>query len=410
MSAAGPGAGRAGSTGRRDVMVVYGTRPEAIKLAPLITALAASPHFSPVPVVTGQHREMLDQVNALFGIRPVADLDVIAPRQSLASITTRTLVRLEPVLTDRRPAALVVQGDTTSAMAAGLAGFYAKVPVVHLEAGLRTGNRYDPFPEEGNRRVLTSVSSLHLTPTAGARANLLRESVDPADVVVTGNTCIDALLEVAGRPHTYREPRLRDLPTGPLVLVTAHRRESLGEPLRRVARAVARLAERFAETTFVLPAHLNPGVRADLLPALAGRHNIVVTDPLGYDDLAHVLTACAFVITDSGGLQEEAPALGKPVLVVRETTERPEAVVAGTARLIGTDDDVIVAEATSLLTDPVAYRTMARAVNPYGDGRAAGRAVAALTAYFGLGPWPASFEPADDGSREVPQRKAPRVS
>ena len=370
----------------RTVMVVYGTRPEAIKLAPVVTDLAAAPGLRVVTVVTGQHRTMLDQVNALFGIRPDLDLDVIQPRQQLHDLTSGVMSGVTEAIREHRPDAVMVQGDTTTAFVAGLAAFYEKVPVLHVEAGLRTDDRYNPFPEEMNRRITTQLASLHFAPTPLSRANLLADGTDAADVVVTGNTVIDALLTVLSRRVPVEDPALDVLDGGPAVLVTSHRRESWGEPMSRTAAAVARLAKEFPDVRFVLPAHLNPVVREVLLPPLQGFANVTITEPLSYGDFAHAMNASSVMLTDSGGVQEEAPSLGKPVLVLRENTERPEAVDAGTVRLVGTDEDRIVREVSELLNDPAAYGAMARAVNPYGDGCASGRIVAAVEHFFGLGP------------------------
>lgn len=370
---------------RRRVLVIYGTRPEAIKLAPVVLALRESPYVEPVVAVTGQHREMLDQVNGLFSIVPEADLDIIRPRQQLHEITQRVLAGVTDVLREVEPDAVVVQGDTSSTFVAALAAFYEKVPVVHVEAGLRTNNRYDPFPEEINRRLTSQLSTLHLAPTPTSRANLLAEGIDDAAVAVTGNTVIDALLDVVARRLPPVDPALAVLDEGPSVLVTSHRRESWGTPMSRTANAVARLAKEFEDVRFLLPAHLNPIVREVLLPPLEGLANVTITDPLGYSDFARAMDAASVVLTDSGGVQEEAPSLGKPVLVLRETTERPEAVAAGTVRLVGTDEQLIVDEVSRLLTDRTAYDVMARTVNPYGDGNGAARTRAAIEAMLGHG-------------------------
>jgi UDP-N-acetylglucosamine 2-epimerase (non-hydrolysing) len=367
------------------VMVVYGTRPEAIKLAPVISALQASDHVSVTTVVTGQHRAMLDQVNGLFGIVPDVDLDVIRERQTLPELTGRVMAGVTAAIEQHRPDAVVVQGDTTTSFVAGLAAFYQQVPVVHVEAGLRTGNRYDPFPEEVNRKLTTALTELHLAPTSTSRANLLAEAVDPANIVVTGNTVIDALLDVVARQLPAEDPALAVLDGSPAVLITSHRRESWGAPMARTANAVARLAKEFPDVRFLLPAHLNPVVREVLLPPLEAMDNVTITEPLSYADFARAMDACSVMLTDSGGVQEEAPSLGKPVLVLRETTERPEAVDAGTVRLVGTDEDVIVEEVSKLLTDDGAYAEMARAVNPYGDGHAAPRVTAAIEQLLGVG-------------------------
>ncbi|PFG38833.1 UDP-N-acetylglucosamine 2-epimerase (non-hydrolysing) [Georgenia soli] len=375
------------------VMVVYGTRPEAIKMAPVVTALGRTEQLTPIVTVTGQHRQMLDQVNALFGIVPDHDLAILRDRQSLGGITVRALEGLGAVMQQEEPDAVVVQGDTTTSFVAALAAFYQHVPVFHVEAGLRTGDRYNPFPEEINRRLTTQITSVHLAPTPTSRDNLLAEGVDPAAVLVTGNTVIDALLDVVARELTTSHPALAGLAGRRTVLVTSHRRESWGAPMARTAAALARLARGFPDVAFLLPAHLNPVVRETLLPPLAGLPNVVVTEPLDYADFAYAMQASTVVLTDSGGVQEEAPSLGKPVLVMRETTERPEAVEAGTVRLVGTDEDVIVEAVTTLLTDRVAYEEMSRAVNPYGDGRAAGRVAGAVGHYFGVAERPVEFLP-----------------
>ena len=367
------------------VLVVYGTRPEAIKLAPVVRELQASPYVETVVGVTGQHRAMLDQVDRLFGIVPDLDLDVIRPRQQLHEMTGRILAGLTDALRSVRPDAVLVQGDTTTTFVAALAAFYEQVPVLHVEAGLRTQERYDPFPEEINRRLTSQLAALHLAPTASARANLLRDGIPAADVVVTGNTVIDALLDVVARDLPLENPAVGVLAEGPSVLVTSHRRESWGEPMARTANAIARLAKEHADVRFLLPAHLNPVVREVLLPPLEGFENVTVTEPLCYSDFARAMAMCTLCLTDSGGVQEEAPGLGKPVLVLRETTERPEAVDAGTVRLVGTDEEAIVAQTSRLLTDRTAYDAMARAVNPYGDGRAAPRVRAAVEHFFGHG-------------------------
>jgi UDP-N-acetylglucosamine 2-epimerase (non-hydrolysing) len=383
----------AGRAARRQIMVVYGTRPEAIKLAPLIQALAGSAFFVPVAAVTAQHRSMLDQVNQVFGIEPEFDLNIHRPGQTLAEITTRALTGVHALLAEQRPAAVVVQGDTTTVFAAALAAFYEQIPVVHLEAGLRTGDPCSPYPEEINRRLATRLAALHLAPTSTSRSNLLAENVDPGTVVVTGNTVIDALLWTVGRQFDYGDPVLSDLDDtdAPLLLVTAHRRESWGDPMRAVGRALARIAREHPDLRIVFPIHRNPVVREAILPALGGLPNVTVTEPLPYSSFARLMNRSTVILTDSGGVQEEGPSLGKPVLVMRDTTERPEAVRAGTVRLVGTDEDLIVKEVGRLLTDPVAYAAMANAVNPYGDGRAAERAVAALAHHFGLGPAPEPF-------------------
>ena len=370
------------------LMLVYGTRPEAIKLAPLVAAMRDDERFNPIVVVTGQHREMLDQVHDFFGIVPDEDLDIHAPGQTLTQITNRSLQGVGRAIEAYRPDAVVVQGDTTSAFAAALAAFYHEIPVLHVEAGLRTGNISSPFPEEANRRLISQVTALHLCPTTTSRDNLLRESTDPRTVRVTGNTVIDALLVAVDRrvppPDENLMAALEDV-SRRVVLVTAHRRESWGEPMRAIGRAVARLAEQHPEVLFVLPIHRNPRVREALLPQIGGRSNIVWCDPLEYGAFCALIDRCDVVLTDSGGVQEEAPALSKPVLVMRDNTERPEAVAFGVAELVGTDEDRIVERVSTLLTDEAAYAAMAQAANPYGDGHACKRILAATAALFDRG-------------------------
>ena len=378
---------------KRKIMVIYGTRPEAIKVAPLIRALDESVFFTPQVAVTAQHRSMLDQVNEVFGIKPEFDLDIHTPGQTLAEITTRVLTGVHALLAEQRPDAVVVQGDTTTVFAAALAAFYEKIPVAHLEAGLRTGDPYSPYPEEINRQLATRLAALHLAPTATSKANLLAENVDPSTVVVTGNTVIDALLWTVDKEPGYGEPAFGDpaldrLEAGdaPVLLVTAHRRESWGAPLQAVGQALARIAGEHAGLRIVFPIHRNPVVRDAIMPAVQGLPNVIVTDPLPYAGFARLMNRSTVILTDSGGVQEEGPSLGKPVLVMRDTTERPEAVSAGTVELVGTDEDRIVAAVGLLLTDLAAYSRMAAAVNPYGDGMAAERSVAALAHHFGFGP------------------------
>lgn len=374
-------------------MTVYGTRPEAIKVAPVVQAIERSAVLDSVTVVTGQHREMLDEVNAIFGIVPDHDLDIMRHGQTLAEITSRVLVGLDPILQDVRPDAVMVQGDTTTSTAAALAAFYRQIPVVHLEAGLRSFNMLSPFPEEANRKLTSQVAALHLAPTAGSRGNLLREGVAAQHIAVTGNTVIDALLETVGREVSFEDPQLTALAEsgGRVLLVTTHRRENWGGAMEGVGRALARLARQEPDMTVVLPAHRNPIVREAVLPHLEGLDNVVVTEPLPYGQFTRLLALATVVLTDSGGVQEEAPSLGRPVLVMRDTTERPEAVDAGTVRLIGTDEQRIVDEVSALLHDPDHYAAMANAVNPYGDGRAAERSVAAIAELLGVGQRVADF-------------------
>lgn len=383
------------TAGGSRIMVVFGTRPEAIKVAPVLKALEESPLFDPIAVVTGQHREMLAQVLELFSIVPDHDLEILEPRQTLTSVTTRALAGLEPLFDRERPDAVLVQGDTTTTFVGGLAAFYRQVPVFHLEAGLRTCDLASPFPEEGNRQLTSRIASLHLAPTLGNKANLVAEAVDPERIVVTGNTVVDALLQAVERSGDYGDPALDDLDRDPrrVVLVTAHRRESWGEGHASVARAVAEIARTEPDVLVVFPVHRNPVVRDAVVPVLGDIANVRIVEPLAYGGLVRLMRRADLILTDSGGIQEEGPSLGKPVLVLRDTTERPEAVTAGTVRLVGTEEAAIVGATRTLLHDEDAYRSMANAVNPYGDGRAAERTVAAMAHFFGLGERPDEFTP-----------------
>ena len=378
----------------KKVMVVYGTRPEAVKVAPLIKALQNSEVLTPIVVSTGQHRDMLDQINSWFGIVPDLDLDVFQHGASLTELAARILQRLPEVLTRYRPDAVVVQGDTTTVAIAAIACFYHGVPVVHLEAGLRSGDILSPFPEEANRKLAGQVTALHLAPTTLSRDNLLREAVDPRTIAVVGNTVIDALEWSAQREVSFSDARLLEAARSgrKMVLLTAHRRENLGEPMVRIAEAVATLAGRFPEYYFVFPAHKNPKVRELIVPRIAPFENVIVCEPLDYPEFVHAQRWADVILTDSGGVQEEAPSLGKPVLVLRENTERPEAVLAGTVRLIGTQSDDIVAQTARLLQDRAEHQAMAKAVNPYGDGHAAERSVAAIAHLLGVGDRAPEFE------------------
>lgn len=376
---------------KKRILTVFGTRPEAIKMAPVVLALKASPHFDCRVAVTAQHRGMLDQVLDLFGIIPDHDLDIMRERQSLFDITTRALHGLERVMETEAPDMVLVHGDTTTTFCGALAAFYRQIPVGHVEAGLRTGDKFSPYPEEINRHLTGVLADLHFAPTPRARENLRREGVDPSAVLVTGNTVIDALLATAAGLEP-EPPAAGGTPEdGRTLLVTTHRRENLGGPLRAVYRALAALIRRCPDVRIVFPVHKNPAVREAVDAELGGLPRVTLTEPLGYRDFVRELRRCHLVLTDSGGLQEEAPSLGKPVLVLRGTTERPEAVEAGTVRLVGTDEEAVFRAAVELLDDPAAYRRMAEAVNPYGDGRAAARIVAALAWRFGYGPPPLPF-------------------
>jgi UDP-N-acetylglucosamine 2-epimerase (non-hydrolysing) len=378
------------------VMTIYGTRPEAIKMAPLVGELGRHDQIEPIVAVTGQHREMLDQVNALFGIEPTHDLDLMTPGATLAQITSKTILATSHLLQDVRPDVVVVQGDTTTVLAAALSAFYEKIPVVHLEAGLRTGNIYSPFPEEVNRRLTSPLASLHLAPTSTSKANLLREGIDEATIPVTGNTVIDALQWTTTQPVAFTDPRVGEIVEAAkggrkVLLVTSHRRESWGDRMTESMGAIRDLAAANPDVLVLLPMHRNPIVRDVIEPMLSPLANVTLTEPLEYHQFAHVLAASNVVLTDSGGVQEEAPSLGKPVLVMRDTTERPEAVDAGTVRLVGTDGETIRTSVQQLFDDPAAYDAMANAVNPYGDGRAAKRCVAAIAAMLGIGEREADF-------------------
>ena len=365
---------------RPRILCVFGTRPEAIKMAPVIRALAApSSGLEPVVCVTDQHREMLDQVLRFFDVTPDHRLGVMRPGQTPSEIAARVLERLPAVIDDVRPAGVLVQGDTTTTVAAALAAFHARVPVGHVEAGLRTNRLDAPFPEEANRRLTTVVARWHFAPTPGARENLLREHVTASSVVVTGNPGVDALLWAVERLRDRQVgPRLPAEATRRLVLVTAHRRESFGAPLVELCGALRELAERNPDVELVYPVHLNPQVQEPVRRILRAHPRIHLLPPVGYAELVDLLRRCHLVLTDSGGIQEEAPSLGKPVLVLRDTTERGEGIAAGTARLVGTSRRRIVAETERLLGDAAAYEAMARAHNPYGDGRASERIVRVL--------------------------------
>jgi UDP-N-acetylglucosamine 2-epimerase (non-hydrolysing) len=385
---------------RRRVMAIFGTRPEAIKVAPVLAALEESPDFEPVIVVTGQHREMLGQVLELFRIEPDHDLDLCEPGQTLTSITAKALLGLEPLFATERPDAVLVQGDTTTTFVGGLAAFYHGLPIFHLEAGLRTLDLASPYPEEANRQLTSRIASLHLAPTLGNKANLVAENIDPAKIVVTGNTVVDALLQAVERSDSYGDPALADLDRDPrrVILVTAHRRESWGEGHASIARAVAEIARTEPDVLVVFPIHRNPIVRDAIMPLLDRLSNVRVVEPLAYGGLVRLMRRADLILTDSGGIQEEGPSLGKPVLVLRDTTERPEAVTAGTVRLVGTEETAIIGATRTLLHDEDAYCAMANAVNPYGDGRAADRSVAAMAHYFGVGERPDEFAPELHGS------------
>lgn len=363
------------------IAVVAGTRPEGIKLAPVVHALRRRRGIETVFVSTGQHREMLQQALAAFALRPDVDLDLMRAGQGLHDVTVATLARLDPVLRELRPAWVVVQGDTTTAMAAALAAFYLRIPVAHVEAGLRTNDRYSPFPEELNRRIVDQIAEVLFAPTPHARRALLREGFSDERILVTGNTVVDAIQHLrasgATRGRSAAGLDLEALP-GRVLLVTSHRRESFGAGLAAICRALVRIAERHPDVTIVYPVHLNPNVQGPVRAALGGHPRIVLLPPLGYVELAALLERAYLVLTDSGGIQEEAPSFGKPVLVLRDVTERPEGVAAGVAAVVGTGEDGIVAATSRLLSDRASYDGMATGANPYGDGRASERIAEAL--------------------------------
>lgn len=371
----------------KKVLCVFGTRPEAIKMAPVVLGLAKDPDIESLVCVTAQHRQMLDQVLQLFEIHPHYDLDIMAPGQDLYDITCNVLLGLKQVLTEVRPDMVLVHGDTTTTMAASLAAFYQRIPVGHVEAGLRTGHKYAPFPEEINRKMTGTITDLHFAPTEFAKNNLLREGVDASNVVVTGNTVIDALFSVVGKIQSPSPlsaelaTRFRFLDSGKrLILVTGHRRENFGEGFEHICHALRRIADELPDVEVLYPVHLNPNVQEPVQRILgqAGGNNIHLIAPVDYLPFVYLMNRAHLIITDSGGIQEEAPSLGKPVLVMRETTERPEAVDAGTVKLVGTDPQKIFQEAATLITDENAYRTMSQMHNPYGDGKAVGRILQAL--------------------------------
>lgn len=366
------------------VMTVFGTRPEAIKMAPVVLELQKhADKIQTIVAVTAQHRQMLDQVLDLFRITPDYDLDIMSQGQTLYDITTKSLMGLKDVLAKEKPDLVLVHGDTTTTFAGALASYYQQVPVGHVEAGLRTGDIYSPFPEEMNRKLTGAIAAIHFAPTSTAKANLLKENVDPSHIYVTGNTVIDALMTTVAGDYDFGDDlKSVDFQNHRVILLTTHRRENLGEPMRHIYKALRRIIEEIPDTEIVFPVHRNPLVRKVVEEELAGVDRIHLIDPMEYEPFANLMSLSSLVLTDSGGIQEEAPSLGKPVLVLRNTTERPEAVEAGTVRLIGTNKDVVYAETKRLLTDQAAYDAMSNAVNPYGDGKASQRIVQAILRDF----------------------------
>ena len=363
------------------LMTVFGTRPEAIKMCPLVLEMRKYPEYiQPIVAVTAQHREMLDQVLDLFGIVPDYDLNIMTSGQTLYDVTTRALMGLKPVMEEAKPDMVLVHGDTTTTFAGALAAFYAQIPVGHVEAGLRTGNKYSPYPEEMNRKLTGAIADMHFAPTATSKGNLLKENVNPASILITGNTVIDALqTTVHGDYHFADEDFNRVFATGhKLILMTTHRRENLGEPMRHVYRALKSVLETHENVEAIFPVHKNPKVREIVNQELGHLSRVHLIEPMDYEPFANLMAKVDIVLTDSGGIQEEAPALGKPVLVLRDTTERPEAVDAGTVKLVGTAYEDVLRETSRLLDDANHYRSMAEAANPYGDGKACERIIKAI--------------------------------
>ena len=360
------------------LMTVFGTRPEAIKMCPLVLEMGKYPEYiEPIVAVTAQHREMLDQVLELFAIKPDYDLNIMQSGQTLYDITTRALLGLKEVIEEAKPDMVLVHGDTTTTFAGSLAAFYAQVPVGHVEAGLRTGNKYSPYPEEMNRKLTGSIADMHFAPTSTSKENLLKENVAPETIVVTGNTVIDALQTTVKADYEFADAEFNKIFArgNRLILVTTHRRENLGEPMRNVYKALRKVLETHADVEAIFPVHKNPKVREIVQEELGNLERVHLIEPMDYEPFANLMGKVDIVLTDSGGIQEEAPALGKPVLVLRDTTERPEAVDAGTVKLVGTAYEDVLRETNLLLDDPVHYQKMAEAANPYGDGKACERII-----------------------------------
>lgn len=369
---------------KHKIMILFGTRPEAIKMAPLVIALKKDPRFQTLVTLTAQHREMLDQVLELFSITADYDLNLMIPGQTLSYLTASILNELKPILVAESPDMILVHGDTTSAFAAALSAFYEQIPVGHVEAGLRTKNKYSPYPEEMNRTLIGQLGDLHFSPTAGNRDNLIREDIAQADIVITGNTVIDALLMTVKDNYHFKNPRLNtiDYYKQRVILLTSHRRENIGEPMKNIFSAIRELVLANPNIEVVFPMHPNPLIAETALPLLSDLDRVHILAPLDYAEMSNLMGRAYLVLTDSGGIQEEAPAMGKPVVVLRQETERPEAVAAGTVVMGGIDKADIIRITQHLLDDPEAYQTMAHAVNPYGDGKASQRICAAIAGYF----------------------------
>ena len=376
------------------IMSVFGTRPEAIKMCPLVKELSSRPEVESLCCVTAQHRQMLDSVLEVFSVHPDWDLDIMTPRQTLSAITSRCLTGMDGAIDALKPDMILVHGDTSTTFAGALSAFYHQIPVGHVEAGLRTYDKYSPYPEEMNRRLVTSLADLYFCPTENNRANLAREGVEKG-VFVTGNTVIDALKTTVRKDYHFTTELLNTLPyqEKKVLLVTCHRRENYGEPMRKIFLALRQIALENEDVELVYPVHLSPVVRQAVDTYLRGTPRVHLIDPLPADEMHNLMDRCYLVLTDSGGLQEEAPALGRPVLVLRRETERPEAVAAGTVKLAGVEQETIVSMARELIRDPEAYRQMAHAVNPYGDGQACRRIADAILWHFGRGPRPEEYRP-----------------
>ena len=377
------------------VMSVFGTRPEAIKMAPLVLALAKHPELESICCLTGQHRQMLDSVMQIFHLQAQYDLNIMEQRQTLSGITTKTILGMDRVIDEAQPDLILVHGDTSTTFAGALAAFYHKVPVGHVEAGLRTWDKYSPFPEEMNRTLVGDIAALHFSPTKANADNLRREAI-MGDVFITGNTAIDAMQTTVQADFRFSEPLLNELDFANrrIIAVTCHRRENYGQPMQDIMQAIRQVVDAHPDVEAVYPVHLSPVVRECAQRYLGGHPRIHLIDPLDVEQMHNLIARCCFVMTDSGGLQEEAPALGKPVLVMRRETERPEAIAAGTAKLAGVEREQIVAMASELLENPQAYNAMAKAVNPYGDGHACQRIAQAILWHFGVSDQrPADFQP-----------------
>lgn len=368
------------------VMTIFGTRPEAIKMAPLVKVLENNEKIESIVCVTAQHRQMLDQVLEIFDIKPDYDLNIMKERQTLVGIATRALEGLDNVIKEAKPDIVLVHGDTSTTFAGSLAAFYNQTAVGHVEAGLRTYDKYSPYPEEINRRVTGVIADMHFAPTERNRQNLLRENTDPKTIYVTGNTVIDALNTTVSADYKFKDETLKnvDWDGKRVIVMTAHRRENLGQPLRNICNAVRHIVNEFEDVEVIYPVHLNPAVRETAYEILGDMERVKLIEPVNADELHNAIKRGYLVLTDSGGLQEEAPSLGKPVLVLRNETERPEAVDAGTVKIAGVEEDVIVSMTRELLNDKAAYEKMAKAVNPYGDGKASERIVAAIIDKFGM--------------------------